>query len=145
VEVVDQTAGARASGPSDRRRGDAPFGLLAEATALTSALKPTGNRRRPSRDDCYGTRGGTSIGEVRTAAPPLDEPPGQMAASAMDGPEADVGDEDPCSGDPAAFVASVLVAPRVPEEHYPAARPERPRLLLLAQSGTGPITPVSHG
>jgi hypothetical protein len=34
---------------------------------------------------------------------PLDERPGQMAASAMGGPEAEVGDEDSCSGEGAVW------------------------------------------
>jgi hypothetical protein len=35
------------------------------------------------------------------AASPLDEPPGQMPASVMGGPEAAVGDENSCSGNAA--------------------------------------------
>jgi hypothetical protein len=53
----------------------------------------------PERAARLCSRVRATVGAVwETAASPLDEAPGQMAASAIGGPEAELGDEDSCSG-----------------------------------------------
>jgi hypothetical protein len=123
VLVLDHCAagGLGGSGPGlDRGPRQTPFHAWTGISSRQASRPPMrGTRARASPGACRIVANGrveATVGDELALAPaavqnsspwpmghgaasPLDEPPGQMAASTMAGPEGEVADEDSCSGD----------------------------------------------